>query len=152
MTDYVVLSKLKVATLIGFVTAIGCVAVWFATDWIESYGRQMSALIESAPERAAAELSGDMRLVAVVQGVSILALSMMMAWYGVRALLSGAMPPPGAWIVEGQRIRTGAAAVRAGWIMLICALIVAALGSTASVAIWRLALEFVPAADALAKV
>jgi hypothetical protein len=52
------------------------------------------------------------------------------------------MPPPGSWIIEGQRIYAGSAARRRGRILLSVAGALALLAAGMFVSLWKLAATF----------
>ena len=120
------------------VIGLGALVVWLGLAWVESYGDRMSDLIDTDPAQASVRLVRDLRAVAVATALSMLALAVFLASYGVRSLRTGSMPPPGSWIIEGQRIRTGADAISNAKLLLFSSAVICILGIVAAMLLWRL--------------
>ena len=71
------------------------------------------------------EVVRRVHLYAWIYGGSLLAIAAWLAWTALRAIRSQCMPPPGSWIIEGQRTHVGDDAVRRGRILLCCAVVLA---------------------------
>lgn len=136
--DYRIIARTRAAAIVALVAAGGALVVWLATGWMASYAEQMGTLFDRDPERARAELVRDVRIVAIVTATLLFALAAWLWRYGIRSMRCRAMPPPGSWIVAGQRTWTGEAAVRRAQLLLAASAVVLLLGLVAAAMMWRL--------------
>lgn len=137
--DYRIIARPKAMLIAAVVLAIGAIAVWAGMLWIESYGERISVLQALSPDAAATELAGDLRTFAIVSLLVLVAIAAMLVWYSVRGLHSQSMPPVGAWVIEGQRIRRGRAAVTAAWIVLVAAALLTLFACVFALLVWQIA-------------
>jgi len=136
---YRVLSRARAAWIGALLLATAAVIVWIAIRQMRASTADLEVLLDQSPEQAVAEVVRRVRLYAWLYGGSLLAIASWIAWMASRAIRTGRMPPPGSWIVEGQRIHEGAAASRRGKILLAIACALALLAVGLFVMLWRLA-------------
>jgi hypothetical protein len=106
-----VLTKTQAAALVAGILTLGGIVLWIGLEWVDVYTARFDELRRTNPEAATAALILHLKILAIVQILPMTAFSVFMIWYCSRAIATRSMPPAGAWIVEGQRIRTGANAV-----------------------------------------
>lgn len=128
-------TAIALMVLVGVTCAL---AVWFGLVWVELYADQMSRLVDSDPEQARARMRRDAKLIAIAAGVSISALGLFLFSYGLRSLRAQSMPPERSWLVEGQRVWTGPAAVFRAKLLLIASAVICLLGIAAGAMLWHL--------------
>ncbi len=136
--DYRVIARPRAAAIIAAVAAMGALAVWLGAGWTETYAERMGALFDRDPDQARAALVRDVRIIAVVTAALMLVLAAWLCRYGIKGVRTRAMPPAGSWIVDGQRIWTGDAAVLRAKVMLAASGILLLLGLVAAAMMWRL--------------
>ena len=140
LTKYRVLNRKQAAALIVVVVVVGALILWYGTGWVDGFSERMSELIAADPDKAAAELAKQLRIVSVLNGIFSFALALFMSWYGFRGIRTESMPPVGSWVMEGQRrIRTGPGAVMISKVMVAAGVLVALLGVASSLVLWQLA-------------
>jgi hypothetical protein len=142
MTDsagYRVLTRRQLVLGLAAVAALLALALWLGIRWSEAYAATISRLVQASPEAAAATLERDLRVLAAVNGAAAWAVAGFLVWQGRRALRARMLPPPGSWIVEGQRLRTGREAVAASRLLIFLAGALALLGAGLSVLLWSVA-------------
>ncbi|MDH4259183.1 MAG: hypothetical protein OEW16_02655 [Gammaproteobacteria bacterium] len=140
---YRVISR-PVAALIGvLLLAVASVVVWFAIQAMRATTIELGLLFEQSPEQAAAQVVQRVRIYALLYGGSLFALATWVAWTALRAIDTARMPPPGSWIIEGQRTHEGPAAVLRGRILLALAGSLMLLAAGLFIVLWRLAAEVV---------
>ncbi|MGD2081370.1 MAG: hypothetical protein PVF91_00265 [Chromatiales bacterium] len=135
------LTRRQTAALVIGVLALGGLAVWGSAGWADAYTAWMSDLVAASPERAAAELQLHLKVLSVAHCAVGWAVAAFVAWYGYRGLRAASMPPPGAWVMEGQRIREGPQAVRVSKILMALGGAIALLSTGISLTLWRLAVR-----------
>lgn len=106
-----ILTKPQAAVLVAGILMLGGIVLWIGLEWVDVYMERFDELRRTNPEAAAAALILHLKILAIVQVIPLTAFSAFMTWYCSRAIATRSMPPAGAWIIEGQRIRTGANAV-----------------------------------------
>lgn len=136
---YRVLSRAAAAGIGAALLAVGAIVVWFAMQKMHVTTADLEVLYAQSPEQAAIELVGRVHFYAWLYGGSLLAIALWLAWMATRAIRSQCMPPPGSWIIEGQRTHTGSDAVRRGRILLAFAIVLAVLAAGLFAILWRMA-------------
>ena len=129
------------AAALGLAITAGCLVLmaWGGLVWSETYLERMAALVASDPEQARLRVARDLRLFAVFQGLTLWGAAALLVRYGYRGLRTASMPPPGAWVLEGQRVLTGPRAVVAAKVLCLLAGVVALLALVVGALIWRIA-------------
>lgn len=136
---YRVMSRATAASIGVVLLAVAALVVWFLIQKMRAASIEFGALYDRSPGDAAIEVVRRVHRLAWIYGGSLLAIAAWLAWMASRAIRAQCMPPPGSWIIEGQRTWMGDAALRRGRILLACAgaLALVALGFFG--ALWRLA-------------
>lgn len=133
------MTRLQAFLILGAILAVGALAVWLSSSWIDGYLARMDALQRTNPNEAVETLITHLKVLALIQLPLIVAFCAFMVWYCSRAIATQALPPAGSWIVEGQRIRTGASAVRNAWIALALTGVIAIASIVAAVYVYAIA-------------
>lgn len=141
LTQYRILKKADAAVLLAVLLLGGMGIVLAVSGWADTYTARMSALAEIDPNDAAAVLARQLRIVAVLNGTVILVFAVFISWYGFRGVRTRSMPPVGAWIIEGQRVRTGPRAVMVSKAMVVGAAVLAVLAIASTFIFWELAAQ-----------
>lgn len=136
---YRVLPRVKAAGFGILLLAAAAVVVWVVMRWMNASTDDMARLFEQSPEQAATEVVRRVRMYAWLYSGSLLAIAAWIAWMASRVIRTARMPPPGSWIVEGQRTYEGSAAVRRGKFLLVFAGAIALLAGGLFVTLWILA-------------
>ena len=136
---YRVLSRTRAMGIGVVLLATVAAAVWFAVRWMNASADEFARLFEQTPEQGALEIVRRLRMYAWLYGGSFLAIAAWTAWVATRSIQSGRMPPPGSWIIEGQRTWQGEAAVKRGRILRVVAGVLALLAGGMFLTLWRLA-------------
>jgi hypothetical protein len=124
---YRIVKKRNLVLLVLLVTALAAVPAGLFRTWVRSYLGQISTLGETHPLVALDQLVFLVQTVFGATTVVLLSMAAFVGWYGFRILRSGLVPPPGAWLLEGQSPAGGLHAERAGKIhMLVCSLLATA--------------------------
>jgi hypothetical protein len=113
-----VLSRPQAAAIVTGILALGAVVLWLGLEWVDTYMARFDELQRTDPDSAVAAIIIHLKMLATLQILPLTAFSGFMLWYCGRAITTRSMPPAGAWIVEGQRIVTGAGAVRNSRVLL----------------------------------
>jgi len=113
-----VLTRLQAVALLAAITVVGAFVLWLGLEGVDVYLERLEALRQTNPEAAIAATIIHLKILAVIQILPLTALSAFMIWYSRRVIATQSMPPAGAWIIEGQRVRTGAAATRNARLLL----------------------------------
>jgi hypothetical protein len=136
---YRVISRATAAWIGALLLAMSALVVWFMIQKIRASSVEFGALYDRSPADAAIEVVRRVHLYAWIYGGSLLAIAAWLAWMASRAIRAQCMPPPGSWIIEGQRTHVGDAALRRGRILLACAGVLALIAVGLFAALWRLA-------------
>jgi hypothetical protein len=139
--DYRVLSRRRAGLIVAALLGIAAAVFWTALRYAEDFAARLGTLQRTNPEAALASVVLQLKLLALVQILPLIAFSIFMAWYCRRAYASESMPPAGAWIVEGQRIRLGADAIRTARLLLGLTAAMASLGAVEIGYVYYLALS-----------
>lgn len=137
--SYRIMSRTWAAVIGALLLVAATVIVWFVIQKMRASTAALGILYDQSPALAAAEVVRRVRFYAWLYGGSLLAIAGWIAWMASRAIRSGRMPPPGSWIIEGQRIHEGGAAVRQGRLLLIFAGVLTLLAGGLFATLWRLA-------------
>lgn len=127
--EFRVLSKSQAAALLVASVALCSLGLWFALDWLEAYQTRIAALDALPVDDAIAAVTFHVRVLAIAQALVLAAFCGFMLWYCRRAIQTQSMPPAGAWIIAGQRVRTGPDAIRAARLLLALTAAIAVLGA-----------------------
>lgn len=136
---YRVISRATAAWIGAVLLAVSALVVWFIIQKMRASTIAFGALYDQSPVDAAREIVRRVHLYAWIYGGSLLAIAAWLAWMASRAIRSQCMPPPGSWIIEGQRTHVGDAALRRGRILLTCAGALALIAVGLFATLWRLA-------------
>jgi hypothetical protein len=139
LPPYRVMTRLQAFLILGAIVTVGAVAVWLGSAWIDASLARMEDLQRSSPNEAVETMISHLKLLALVQLPPLIAFCAFMVWYCRRAIATQSLPPAGSWIVEGQRIRTGASAVRNARIALALTGVIAIAGILAAVYVYAIA-------------
>ena len=136
---YRVVPRAKAAGIgVGLLVA-AAIVVWSAIRWMNTSTAEFERLFEQTPEQAALEIVRRLRLYAWLYGGSLFAIAAWIGWMAARIIGTQRMPPPGSWIVDGQRTWEGDAAVKRGRILRTVAIALALLACGLFVTLWKLA-------------
>lgn len=116
--------------------------VWIATGWVEDYERYITELQAVSREEALSVLRNHVRIFALGQAAPIWVLACFLIWQSYRAIGTQSLPPLGSWIIEGQRIRSGTAAVRIAWLTIALAVLLVTASTGTAIVTWNLAESF----------
>lgn len=127
-SEYRVLGKSRAVALFAALSALGAGALWMTLRAIESRTREILEAPGRMTEHAQTDVGALIDLFAWVLAGPLIALAAFVAWTGYRGLAARALPPPGSWIIEGQRIRRGDDAVRASRYLIAMSVVIALMG------------------------
>jgi hypothetical protein len=137
--SYRVLSR-KLAAVIGaLLLAAAAVIVWFVLQKMRASTADLGVLYDQSPEQAAIEVVRRVRIYAWLFGGSLFAIAAWIAWMASRIIRTARMPPPGSWIVEGQRTWEGDTAIKRGRYLGYLAGALALLAVGLFVMLWKVA-------------
>lgn len=136
---YRIVSRAAAAGIGALLLAVSAIVVWFAIQKMRATTADLTVLYDQAPDQAMLEVVNRVHFYAWLYGGSVLAIALWVAWMATRAIRSQCMPPPGSWIIEGQRSHTGRDAVRRGRILLAIAGALAVLAAGLFAMLWRMA-------------
>ena len=139
LPPYRVMTRLQAFLILGAILALGALAVWLGSAWIDGYLARMDALQRTNPNEAVETMVRYLKVLAFVQLRPLVAFCAFMIWYCRRAIATQSLPPAGSWIVEGQRIRSGVSAVRRARIALALTGVIAIAGIVAAVYVYAIA-------------
>jgi len=136
---YRVVPRARAAAIGIALFAAAAIVVWFAIRWMNASALEFGRLFEQTPGQAALEIVRRLRLYAWLYGGSLLGIAAWIAWMAARIIRTQRLPPPGSWIVEGQRTWEGDAALRRGKILRLVSAALALMAGALFVTLWRLA-------------
>jgi len=136
---YRVLPRARAAWIGIPLLAAVAVIVWFVIRGMRASTADVGALLDQSPGQAAVEVVRRVRMYAWLYGGSLLGIAVWIAWMASLVIGTAKMPPPGSWIIEGQRTYEGSEAVRRGKILMILAGVLALLAGGLFATLWRLA-------------
>jgi len=141
LPPYRVMTRPQAAALFGAIAALGATLVWLSNMWIRSHLEHIDALRRTSPQAAIAAMITHLKILALIQVPPLAAFTAFMIWYARRAIDSQSLPPVGAWIVVGQRVRTGVDAVRYARILLALTGVIAVAGAIAIIYVYVVAVS-----------
>lgn len=136
---YRVMSRATAAWIGAVLLAVAALVVWLLIQKMRASSLEFGALYDQSPADAAIEIVRRVHRLAWIYGGSLLAIAAWLGWMASRAIRARCMPPPGSWIIEGQRTWVGDAALRRGRILLASAGVLALIALGFFGALWRLA-------------
>ncbi len=136
---YRVISRATAAWAGVVLLAAAALVVWYLIQRMRLSSVEFDALFALSEADAARDIVRRVHRYAWIYGGSLLAIAAWLAWIARRAIQSQCMPPPGSWIIEGQRTHVGEVALRRGRFLLAFAGALALLAAGLFVALWRLA-------------
>jgi hypothetical protein len=136
---YRVLPRVRAMAIGIAIVAAATIGAWFAIRWMQESSTEFERLLEQTPEQAALEIVHRLRLYAWLYGGSLLAMAAWIAWMAARIIRTQRLPPPGSWIIEGQRTWEGDAAVKRGKILQIVSVVLALAACGLFAMLWKLA-------------
>lgn len=86
----------------------------------------LETLSRQDAEGGARQVLSLLRWVLTPMLVVVAAMAVYLATVGYRTIVSACSPPPRSWVIEGQAMRTGRAAVRIGWVQIALSLLLLA--------------------------
>ena len=135
--DYRVLDRKKFALIMAVLLGVLSVGVWLGLDRLAEYAAGLEELVATAPAKAGAILTRQLRFLAVLNGIVLSLLALLIIWHGSRGWRTVSMPPKGSWILEGPPIWTGPAAVRIAQFTITAGILLGVLAVIGSVMLWR---------------
>jgi hypothetical protein len=135
-TEYRVIARSKFAAAMVIPLGLVAVGVWAGLDFAAQYMDRVAELVEAEPQRAAATLTQLVRLLAVANGLVLFSLATLIIWHGRKGWRTAAMPPKGSWVLEGQRVWQGEAALRIARFTMIVGVMLAVLAVVSSLVLW----------------
>ena len=136
---YRVISRATAAWAGAALLALAALVVWYLIQRMRASSVEFGALFDQSLGDAAREIVRRVHLYAWIYGGSLLAIAAWLAWIAARAIRSRCMPPPGSWIIDGQRTHVGDAALLRGRILLYSAVALALIAVGLFASLWRLA-------------
>jgi len=141
LPPYRIMTRPQAAALFCAIAALGAAVVWVSNIWIGNYLEHIDSLRRTSPQAALAAMIVHLKILALIQIPPLAAFTAFMIWYARRAIDSQSLPPVGAWIVAGQRIRTGDDAVRYARILLALTSVIAVAGTIAIIYVYVVAVS-----------
>ena len=141
------MDRKRFAVVMVVLVSIVAVGVWISLDRIAEYAKQLENLAVTDPAAAAATATQLMRTLAILNGLVLGSLTVMIIWHGWSGWRAEAMPPPGSWILAGQRTWTGESAVRVAKFKIVVGALLGVLAVASSLTLWNLGERVVDAAS-----
>ena len=138
LSTYRIFDRKKFAVIMAILLSVVAVGVWVGMDRLADYGKQLEELMATDPVKAAAIVTQQLRMLAVLNGILLAALALLIIRHGLRGLRTASMPPKGSWILEGQRIWTGQSAVRIAKFKITLGALLVVIAVISSVILWRI--------------
>lgn len=145
--QYRVMDRKRFAVVMVVLVSILAVGVWLSLDRIAEYAEQLEDLAVTDPTGAAATTTQLMRILAILNGLVLGSLTIIIIWHGWTGWRAEAMPPPGSWILAGQRTWTGESAVRIAKFKIVVGALLGVLAVASSLILWSLGEWVVDAAS-----
>ena len=146
-TQYRVMDRKRFAVVMVVLVSLLAVGVWISLDRIAEYAEQLKSLAVTDPAGAAASATQLMRILAILNGLVLGALTILIIWHGWSGWRAEAMPPPGSRILAGQRTWTGESAVRIAKFNIVAGALLGVLAVASSLILWSLGEWVVDAAS-----
>ena len=137
-SEYRIFSRKKFVVIMAVFLVLVAVVVWSGLDRLADYVKQLEKLAATDPAEAATIVTQQLRLLAVLNWVLLAGFAGLIIRDGVRGLRSASMPPRGSWILEGQRIWTGASAVRIAKFKITVGAVLMVLAAISSAVLWNI--------------
>ena len=138
LSAYRIFDRKKFAVIMAILLSVVAVGVWVGLDRLADYAKQLEEFTATDPVKAAAIVTQQLRMLAVLNGILLALLAVLIIWHGLRGLRTASMPPKGAWILEGQRIWTGQSAVRIAKFTITVGALLVVLAVISSLILWRI--------------
>ena len=137
-TKYRVISKQRLVQISLLVVAVAAVGAMLLVWLVSGYLNGLEDLAKSQPALATDRILSVAQAALSVTVVVAVAVGSYVVWYGFRAVRSECFPPPGAWIIEGRTVHTGAKARRLGWTQIVLGVLMATVACAAVYRTWSL--------------
>lgn len=145
--QYRVMDRKRFAIVLVVLVSFLAVGVWISLDRIAEYAEQLKNLAATDPAGAAVRATQIMRILAILNGLVLGSLTIMIIRHGWSGWRAQAMPPPGSWILAGQRTWTGESAVRIAKFKIVVGALLGLLAVASSLILWSLGARVVDAAS-----
>ncbi len=144
--QYRVMDRKRFAVAMVVLVSICAVGVWVGLNRFAEYAEQLKNLAVTDPAEAAAAAAQLARTLAILNGLVLGSLTIVIIWQGWSGWRAESMPPPGSWILEGQRTWTGEPAVRIAKFRIVVGALLGVLTAASSSILWSLGERVVDAA------
>lgn len=139
--QYKVIDRRIFALVMVVLLGVVSVAAWLGLDRLADHFEQLEELAGTDPQAAAAAVSRLIRILAIANGIVLSSLAALVIRHGWKGSRTACMPPAGAWILEGQRTWSGAAAVRIARFMMAAGGLLGILALASSLILWKMSHE-----------
>ena len=138
LSTYRIFDRKKFVVIMAVLLSVVAIGVWVGLDRLADYVKQLEVLTATDPAKAAAIVTQQLRMLAVLNGILLAVLAVLIIWHGLRGLRTASMPPKGSWILEGQRTWTGQSAVRIAKFTITVGALLVVLAVISSFILWRI--------------
>ena len=142
LSEYRIFSRKKFVVIMAVLLTPVAFGVWVGLDHLADYGKQLEKLAATDPAEAAAIVTQQLRMLAVLNWVLLAGFAVLIIRHGLRGLRTASMPPKGSWILEGQRIWTGQGAARIAKFKITVGVLLMVLATIGSAMLWRIGVIF----------
>ena len=138
LSEYRIFSRKKFVVIMAFLLIPVAVGVWIGLDRLADYVKQLEKLAATDPAEAAAIVTQQLRMLAVLNWALLAGFAVLIIRHGLRGLRTASMPPKGSWILEGQRIWNRQSAVRIAKFKITVGVLLMFLATIGSALLWRI--------------
>ncbi len=140
--QYRVIDRKRFVLVMVVILSVIAPVAWIGLDHFADYTQRLQNLAETDPAKAAAAATQLVRKLAVINALLMCSLTAIIIWYGLRSWRAKSMPPPGSWILEGQRTWSGESAVRIAKFAIAVGALLGILAVAGSAILWSLSATF----------
>jgi len=138
LSAYRIFDRKKFVLIMAVLLSVVAVGVWVGLDHLADYAKQLEELTATDPAIAAAIITQQLRMLAVLNGILLTLLAVLIIRHGLRGLRTTSMPPKGSWVLKGQRIWTGQSAVRIAKFTITAGTLLEILAIISSLILWHI--------------
>ena len=95
LSAYRIFDRKKFVVIMAVLLGVVAVGVWVGLDRLAEYVKQLEELTATDPAKAAAIITQQPRMLAVLNGILLAVLAALIIWHGLRGLRTASMPPKG---------------------------------------------------------
>ena len=102
LSAYRIFDRKKFVVIMAVLLSVVAVGVWVGLDRLSDYAKQLEELTATDPAKAAAIVTQQLRMLAVLNAILLGVLAVLIIWHGLRGLRTASMLPRGRGYWKGN--------------------------------------------------